>query len=335
MDHLFNYIKQVYRLLKNRYQMTKTLPSVFGFEMTTKCNSQCPMCARREIKNIPQYDMEFQILEKVIMEVKDLYQGSTLFNLTGLSEPTLYPKLVDAVALIKNHMPQAKVKIITNAIDLNENLSARLIKAGLDQIMISLNGVNKVDYLKLNGVDEYENVLSNIESLIRNRANANTARPILNINLKIHEGNIEAIPQARLHWNKIILKSDVMSVSEILPLTKSGDTSSGRNSTITNRYPCRHLWGEVKLDVKGNLYPCDGKVMDYNFREKSELFLGNISETTIKEAYLSQKVSWFRKKHLQNDIQSLPTCLQCPIWSIFPNVWIANRFLPLLKHKWL
>ena len=129
--------------------MTKTLPSVFGFEMTTKCNSQCPMCARREIKNIPQYDMEFQILEKVIMEVKDWYQESTLFNLTGLSEPTLYPKLVDAVALIKNHMPQAKVKIITNAIDLNENLSARLIKAGLDQIMISLNHLLEIEQMQI------------------------------------------------------------------------------------------------------------------------------------------------------------------------------------------
>lgn len=335
MDNLFNYIKQVYGLLKNRYQMTKTLPSVFGFEMTTKCNSQCPMCARREIENIPLYDMEFQILEKVIMEVKDWYQGRTLFNLTGLSEPILYPNLVDAVILIKNHIPQAKVKIITNAIDLNENLSTRLIKAGLDQITISLNGVNEVDYLRLNGVDEYENVLSNIGSLIRNRANGNTAHPILNINLKIHEGNIDAIPQARLYWSKIISKSDVISISEILPLTKSGDTNFFLNSTMTNRYPCRHLWGEVKLDVKGNLYPCDGKVMDYNFREKSELFLGNINETTINNAYLSQKVSWFRKKHLQNDIQSLPTCAQCPIWSIFPNVWIANGLLPLLKRKWL
>ena len=58
MDNLFNYIKQVYRLLKNRYQMTKTLPSVFGFEMTTKCNSQCPMCARREIEDIQQYQSD-------------------------------------------------------------------------------------------------------------------------------------------------------------------------------------------------------------------------------------------------------------------------------------
>jgi radical SAM protein with 4Fe4S-binding SPASM domain len=293
------------------------------------------MCARRDIQYIPPHDMEFQILEKVIMEVKDWYQGKTLFNLTGLSEPTLYPKLVDAVALIKNHIPQAKVKIITNAIDLNENLSARLIKAGLDQITISLNGVNKVDYLKLNGVDEYEKVVKNIESLIKNRANENTNSPTLNINLKIHEGNLKHIPHTLSYWSRFLLDSDIISTSEILPLTEKGGAESFRSSKAKERYPCSHLWGEVKLDVNGNIYPCDGKVMDYNFRQKSELFLGNINKTTIKNVYLSKKVSCFRKKHLQNNIDSLPTCVQCPIWSIFPNVWITNRFLPLLQRKWL
>ena len=293
------------------------------------------MCARREVQNIPQDDMEFHILEKIIMEVKDWHQGKTVFNLTGLSEPTLYPKLVDAVSAIKRYIPNAKVKIITNAIDLNENLSKKLIREQLDQITISLNGVNRHDYLKLNGVDEYDNVKNNIELLIKNRIKQNTTYPILNINYKIHKGNIEAIPEARILWSNVILKSDVITISDILPLTKSHNNNFSLNYNIKQRYPCRHLWGEVKLDVHGNIYPCDGKVMDYNFREKSELFLGNINQTTIKNAYLSQKVSWYRKKHLQNDMKSLPTCVQCPIWSIFPNVWIKNRFMALFQRKWL
>jgi sulfatase maturation enzyme AslB (radical SAM superfamily) len=267
MNNLFNYIRLIFRIIQNRYQMTKTLPTVFGFEMTTRCNSQCPMCARREVQNIPGYDMEFSILEKVILEVKNWQKERTLFNLTGLSEPTLYPKLVDAVNIIKIHMPQAKVKIITNGIALNEHLSKQLVRAGLDQIMISLNGVDKVDYLKLNGVDEFENVKENIESLIKNRAKENTIYPLLNLDIKMHEGNIEAIPQARLFWSNIISKSDVIGISNILPLTENNDIELFFDPKITKRYPCRHLWGEVKLDVKGNLYPCDGKVMDYNFRE--------------------------------------------------------------------
>lgn len=315
--------------------MTKALPSVFGFEMTTRCNSQCPMCARREVENIPNHDMELSILKKVVREVKDWHQNKTLFNLTGLSEPTLYPSLLDAVHFIKNNIPHAKVKIITNAISLHNNLSKRLIQVGLDQIMISLNGVDKNDYMRLNGVDQYDNVKRNIEGLIKNRANENTIHPTININFKIHERNIRDIPHAHSHWSNILLKSDTISTSEILPLTEGGNISCSWNAARNKRYPCAHLWGEVKLDVSGNIYPCDGKVMDYNFREKSELFLGNINETTIKNAYLSQKVSWFRKNHLQNDIKSLPTCAQCPIWSIFPNVWIANRFLPFLKRKWL
>jgi radical SAM protein with 4Fe4S-binding SPASM domain len=330
-----NYIRKIYRFLRNRYYMTKSLPSVFGFEMTTKCNSKCPMCARREFKDIPHDDMDFEILEKVIREVKNWYKGKTFFNLTGLSEPTLYPKLVDAVAAIKTQMPQAKVKIITNAINLNEDLSKQLILAGLDQITISLNGVNRSDYLKLTGVDEYDNVKKNLESLIKNREKHNTIYPILNINLKTHQGNTEAIHQTRLLWTNAILQSDVSSTSDILPLTKSANNSSLFASKSRRRYPCRHLWGEVKLDVNGNIYPCDGKVMDYNFREKSELFLGKINETTIKNVYLSQKITYFRNKHIQNNIISLPTCAKCPIWSIFPNVWVMNRFLPILQRKWL
>lgn len=280
-------------------------------------------------------DHDFLVIEKVVNEVASLPKKKAFFNLARLSELLLYPNLVDAVHFIKHNIPHAKVKIITNAISLRDNLSKLLIQVGLDQIMISLNGVDKNDYLRLNGVDQYDNVKRNPEGLIKNRANENTIHPTINTNFKMHEKNIRDVPHAHSHWGNILLKSDTISTSEILPLTEGGNISYFWNAARNKRYPCAHLWGEVKLDVNGNIYPCDGKVMDYKFRENSALFLGNINKVTIEDACLSKKVSRFREKHLQDNIVSLPTCEQCPVWSIFPNVWIKNRFLPFLHSNWL
>jgi len=328
-----NRLKVPYRYILQRLEMQKRLPSVFGFEMTTRCNSLCPMCVRREVKNIENHELEFSILQKVVMEVKDWQQKKVLFNLTGLSEPTLYPYLVDAVSYIKQQIPYARVKIITNGISLVHGLSRRLIRLGLDQIMVSLNAVDRNDYISLCGVNEYETVTKNIKAFLDNRESQGLNSPTLDINLKMHEGNREVIPDTISYWKSLISNHDVVSISDILPIREGFNVLTCRSPT--ERYPCGHLWGEVKLDVHGNIYPCDGKVMDYRFRERSELYLGNISNLTIEDAYLSAKVSDLRRKHLDGETESLPTCAQCPVWSIFPNVWMNNKILPFLKQKWL
>ena len=333
MDILHNNVKQIYRSVRFRRGMNAGLPTAIGFEMTTKCNSLCPMCVRRDYPNIINEDMDFSLLEKTVDEIKTWPSKKILFNLTGLSEPTLYPKLIASIAYIKRNIPESKLRIITNGIALTSDLSKDLIRAGLDECIISLNGTNRDDYIAICGVDAYDKVIENIMAFLENRRRLKATTLRINLNLKKHEGNKSNIPKAVSYWNSLLRNKDVASVSDILPLRGRQISRTDRNSSM--RYPCAHLWGETKLDIHGNIYPCDGKVMDFNYRKKSELFLGNIRDISIKDAYLSGRVRRFRKIHIMGLFDSLPTCLSCPSWSRFPNYWLHNRLLPFLKIKWL
>lgn len=291
------------------------------------------MCVRRDFQNIVHQDMEFSLLEKTVDEVINWPQKRILFNLTGVSEPTLYPKLVDAVAYINERIPLAKIKMITNGILLTPSLSMSLLKAGLGEIMVSLNGTSQTDYLSICGVDQYETVTANINALIENRHSLKANKLRININIKRHDANRSDIQKMLSHWKPLLGSEDVVSVADILPLRQGNPIQSCWN--IPRRYPCAHLWGEVKLDVKGNIYPCDGKVMDFNYRERSELLLGNLHQTSLADTYLSEKVKNFRKVHLSGQFDQLATCKACPVWSIFPNYWIYNKLFPFSRRKWL
>ncbi len=328
LDHL----KQMYRLVRFRRQMNRDLPSAIGFEMTSRCNALCPMCVRRDCQIINE-DMDFSLLEKTVDEVKTWDHKKILINLTGLSEPTLYPRLIEAVAYVKRHIPESNVRIITNGIALTADLSRDLIQAGLGECMISFNGANREDYLAICGVDAYEKVTENIKALLENRRSLKSTSLCINLNLKKHKGNDSYITSAISYWKSLLGPGDIVSISNILPIRGDQPISGCSNTSI--RYPCAHLWGEIKLDIHGNIYPCDGKVMDYLYREKSELLLGNVRNTSLREAYLSGRVHDIRKTHLRGAFDSLPTCLSCPSWSRFPNYWMYNHLFPFLRRMWL
>lgn len=331
MTFLINNLKQAYRLLRFRINMSRNLPSAIGFEMTTRCNALCPMCVRRDYQIVNE-DMDFHILEKTIDEVTKWHHKNILFNLTGLSEPTLYPRLVESVVYVKSHLPESRVRIITNGIALTSGLSKDLIQVGLDEFIISLNGTSRDDYLALCGVDTYETVTENIKALLTNRRLLSSNSLAINLNFKRHEANSSSIQTAISYWERLLGPQDCISVSDILPF-RGRQTISMYNNI--SRYPCAHLWGEVKLDVKGNIYPCDGKVMDFNYREKSELLLGNIHTVSIENAYLSEKVKNFRRIHLSGQLDDLPTCKVCPGWYTLPNYWIRNNLFKFSRKLWI
>lgn len=332
MISLIEDLKQIYRFLRFRRRMNDRFPSAIGFEMTTRCNALCPMCVRRDYQIVNE-DMDFSFLEKTVAEVAKWPRRQILFNLTGLSEPTLYPRLIESVAYVKQHIPESNVRIITNGIAMTSDLSKGLIHAGLNEMIISLNGANRDDYLALCGIDAYEKVTENIAALLENRRLLKSTTLRINLNLKRHESNTADIQNASSYWKPFFGNEDIVTISNVLPIRL--DAPINRCGDILSRYPCGHLWGEIKLDIHGNLYPCDGKVMGYKYRENSELFLGNIRDISIKEAYLSSKVRDFRKIHLEGRFDILPTCQSCPSWSIFPNYWIRNEFFPFLKKMWL
>jgi radical SAM protein with 4Fe4S-binding SPASM domain len=337
LERIFpEYVRRSLRFLRQRKHMLASFPSSFGFEVTTKCNLKCKMCARQDMGFIEPKDLDFFVIEKVVNEVASLPKRKALLNLAGLSEPLLYPNLVKAVKYIKQKVPHATVKTITNGIVLRGDLAVQLINDGLDFITISLNTGSAESYRWLTETDKYDQVVDNILNFIRLRRELHTSSPAINIDLKITDRTRDEIESTKTFWLEKLLPTDTVTTRRLFEFRDLIDVKDlDQLKNTTERYPCLMLWSTIKLDIDGNVYPCDGKVMHYGYRSKSELCLGNIYESSLIELYVNKSLRDIRNKHLKDDYTSLPTCTRCDAYEDCGNFWMRNKYFPFTWRKWL
>ncbi len=292
-------------------------PLTIGFEVTTKCNSRCIMCVRREAHSIEDKNIDFSIIDKVAGEALLFQKRSLIFNLSGVGEPLLYEQLPETIDHLKQKVPHSRIFIITNGIALNSGLSGRLIQGGLDFICVSLNTGSKETYKWLCGVDRYDQVLDNILAFLTLRNRLNRTSPNLAITLKITDVTRNEITPALKWWKDRLSITDNIVTQEIFSL-RDTLTAEMLDSQCRKpeRYPCRQLWKDIRLDIDGNIYPCCGKALHPDYRAKSELCLGNIHKTSLYKAYAGKRIREIRRLHLKDRIEKLPTCLKCDAYKL-------------------
>jgi MoaA/NifB/PqqE/SkfB family radical SAM enzyme len=118
------------------------LPDTIYIESVRGCNLRCRMCPvahqyetmnrRRAIM------MKMDTYKKIIKQISDMPR---LIYLHILGEPLMNRHLVDFVAIAKAH--GHKVTFSTNGTLMNRKLGERLLAAGLDEVIFSVDGVKK------------------------------------------------------------------------------------------------------------------------------------------------------------------------------------------------
>ncbi|MBF0142028.1 MAG: tetratricopeptide repeat protein [Magnetococcales bacterium] len=122
------------------------LPPI-SLELTNRCNLKCPYCGNQAIRR-PRGEIAWELLEKLVQECSE--EGHDLAWLHGCGEPLLYPRLEEAVALVKRHRA-GQASFATNATLLDRERSERLLEAGLDRIYFSLDSLDPSVYKRTRG----------------------------------------------------------------------------------------------------------------------------------------------------------------------------------------
>ncbi|MDO8592406.1 MAG: radical SAM protein [bacterium] len=120
-----------------------------GVGLTSKCNKHCVWCYRFDpmYKNVLNKELPFEKLEKIVNNTKGKFR---MVKLGGLGEPILYPRLLDAIALVRKLSD--RVRITSNASLLNKNLINKMIESGLTDIEVSILTFDEKEEMKLRGV---------------------------------------------------------------------------------------------------------------------------------------------------------------------------------------
>jgi radical SAM protein with 4Fe4S-binding SPASM domain len=107
-------------------------PVIANIEITTYCNLQCRFCARSQLQKGTTH-MSFDMFRNILAVLPNTYK----IVLVGLGEPLIHPQIGEFIQYAKS--VKKRVGLVTNAMLLTSEISARLLKAGLDSIAFSLD----------------------------------------------------------------------------------------------------------------------------------------------------------------------------------------------------
>ena len=159
-------------------------------EPTNRCNLDCRTCMRHGWEKSLGF-MEFGLFEKIMADLRSFPERPAIF-FGGFGEPLGHPRIADMVALAKTR--GAKVELVSNGILLNEEMTERLIAAGLDCLWVSIDGASPQSYADVRLDDHLPQIIANLERLREKRRQNIPKIPELGISFVAMKRNIADFP---------------------------------------------------------------------------------------------------------------------------------------------
>ncbi|GHU40141.1 hypothetical protein FACS1894190_06670 [Spirochaetia bacterium] len=163
--------------MKLRYHEDKIRPMLDGaadtiapitihFAPTLRCPQRCFFCTYGGAKKDPtQLDMKLLEAQHYISRLSELGSEGIIF--TGGGDPCMHKELGEMVETCKQQ--GLAFALQTNGDGLTPQLAERILRCDPVYVRISINAGNGQQQRLMTGVDNYEKVLGNLESLLRKK----------------------------------------------------------------------------------------------------------------------------------------------------------------------
>jgi len=272
------------------------------------------MCPHVSMKR-PQKIMTDLTFNKIIDQIKKEGIKPTAFILNGFGEPLIDPKIIDRIKIIKKEFPYSMVKFYSNLNIPKKNLLKKIVRSGLDEINISLNGYDSKSYQQVMKI-KYQKTIDNLKNLIRFKRELKS-KIIIRISMTLVKQNEKTIQKFIQKWSP---KVDSVSVNKVH--NYNGGVQNVNNKFKINfqkiAFPCRYIWDTIIINVDGDIGLC---CLDY----ESEYNFGNINSKSILESFYSPNFELIRKQHLQLNSKNIKICSQC--YTPYKNgvEWLINK----------
>lgn len=184
------------------------------FEASSRCNLNCKMCFRNAWINEETGDMDPAYLSKVLHDEKVMKNVHTVF-FGGMGEPLSHPDILSMVGEASKRV--AHVELITNGTLLTEEMSHKLLEAGLTKLWVSMDGFEESFYESIRKGSHYTEIYRNLFSFNRMRKGGNPDIMELGIAFVVMKSNLSQLMIINRFVN-LFLVNDI-NISNILPGT--------------------------------------------------------------------------------------------------------------------
>ena len=284
------------------------MPVSIGIELTNHCNLQCPECLSGSgVMTRKRGFMEIDIFDKLVTELQPFLFN---INLYFQGESMLHPYFFSFLSRTLN----THAVVSTNGHYLTEENSEKLVKSGLNKLIVSLDGMDQETYSAYRKNGKFDTVISGIRNI---SAAKKRHRSPLNIEIQflVNSSNEHQIPEIKqfAHEVKASLKLKSMQVLNKanivhwLPRKSKFRRYENKNGEfeIKNRLPdrCIRLWFNPVVTWDGKVVPCC-------FDKDAEHIMGDLTQDSFREIWNGPKYRIFRKSLLsgRNMIEICGNC---------------------------
>jgi MoaA/NifB/PqqE/SkfB family radical SAM enzyme len=204
-------------------------------EPTNACNLACATCVRHSWDE-PEGCMDWATFEAVV----DGLGPSGTLAFMGLGEPLLHPRFLEMVSLAKERGLRAEVT--TNALLLDDAMAAGLLDAGLDQLVVSIDGANAEAFGRVRSGASLDRVIENVRRLHDGRGPNYGPSIRIGVEFVAMRSNVGELPglgrlAAQLGATFIIVSNVLAYTEDLLSETLYDHSASSLSEAVTTAAP--------------------------------------------------------------------------------------------------
>lgn len=297
------------RIFLNQLDECRYFPRYFEIETIHACNACCIMCSVNDWEKGKSVLMPDSLYTKFVEEVSCYKDWIQTICLNRDGEPTLDKKISQRVKMLKDAGIK-KVTLTTNGQLLNPELSKELIQSGLDDIMVSIDGITKATFERIRIGLNYETVVDNTLTMIQLR-NESKSPLTIRIRMVILEENRHEVDAWIQFWAAKVNNQDrvyAMPAHTWGNQVKITGVAENEANGSQGSPPCVFVFSSIAMHADGKVGLCN---VDYNAKYE----MGDFQKNSIKEIWTGKTFSRVRELHANGRANELPVCNGCNLWN--------------------
>jgi radical SAM protein with 4Fe4S-binding SPASM domain len=281
-----------YEAMERQWQVA--FPSIDQIELTNRCPYTCGMCPRTEFMDRPLGDMPLSLFESIIGQISGFQQYVALHH---FGESLVYPRLPSAVQMACRMGVQTGLSC--NPPSLGPTLAARLLDAGISNIVLSLDSLDSRTYEQIRGPAARLDLANhNLRELLRlrNEGGYPTGITLQMINMRANQDEAARFLDycAELGVDRgVVVRLGRWDFDDRHFRVLGEFTTPGYSGY------CSRPWTSVTVLWDGRVVPC---CHDYN----GAVVLGDLRIQSLREIWSSASAREFRQQNREYDL-----CTHC------------------------
>lgn len=292
-----------------RWHLVSRFPSHLDIETSSVCNMQCPMCftITKDFKTkIDKEFMSFSLFKKIVDEAVKHKTYSVRISHRG--EPFIHPEVIDFIKYAKENGIK-EVSSLSNILALSPSLFEQAMKAGLDWLTISFDGLGDT-YEAIRKPAKFKESYEKIKEYKRIKEEAKSYKPVI---------KIQSIWPAIRDYAEEYIKSFEPYVDTIAsnPLIDYLHKDDPAKIEYWEDFDCPTPYQRLTILSNGLVPYCHND-------EFNTSIVGDIKKETIYNIWNGKKMKKVREAHKRNNgVTELSACKHC---------FLPRKVKPVVEH---